>query len=655
MQQTLILLALRPDSAVHPIQALIGDKLGPAFLEPPSFNLDVSFRDSQCCAPLVFVLSPGADPMGELRRLMAKMEMQDRFIALSLGQGQGAKAEKALDTGRLTGAWVVLQNCHLASSWMPRLETIVEGFSLETNNPEFRLWLTAMPSETFPVSILQSAIKMTNEPPKGLKQNLYRAYASFDAEWFQAACPRRPKEFRKLLFGLCFFHALIQERRKYGPLGWNIPYAFSESDREISVSQLEMLLQESDRMPWSALQYTAAEANYGGRVTDTHDRRTLSFALQRFYCEDILSDDYGFSQSGTYFAPPHARIEQYMDYIQSLPMHEHPEVFGLHGNANLAAAIAEVVGLLGAANQLQPRSGSAEGQSPEESAVETAEELLSYLPQLFDVEAVQVKYPVRYDESMNTVLVQELLRFNKLLAVVRKSLEELPRAVRGLIQMTPELEEVGAGLFTNKTPALWLKASYPSLKPLASYIVDLAKRTRAFFGPWVLSGFPTSFWLPGFFFTQSFLTGQLQNYARKKQLAIDTLEWGFTFSTLGGGVIQAPSLDGEVVALEKVDLGCLCYGLFIEGARLDHVLHESLPKVILSDLPVVHLKPQQEGSSCKGKYPCPLYKTSERRGTLSTTGHSTNFVMTLMVPMSATDTEKHWTLRGVAALLQSND
>merc|ERR1719491_2441156 len=186
--------------------------------------------------------------------------MTDKLNAVSLGQGQGKKAAQAVQDGQEYGFWVILQNCHLCPSWMPTLEILVEELTPDKVQDSFRLWLTAMPSPEFPVSVLQNGLKMTNEPPKGLKSNLMRAYLTLDEEWFDETCKKTEAvqhAFRKMLFGLCFFHALMQERSNYGALGWNIPYQFSEPDRQICVAQLHMFLDENAEIPYEALRYTA--------------------------------------------------------------------------------------------------------------------------------------------------------------------------------------------------------------------------------------------------------------------------------------------------------------------------------------------------------------------------------------------------------------
>uniref|UniRef100_A0A8C4YFP6 Uncharacterized protein n=1 Tax=Gopherus evgoodei TaxID=1825980 RepID=A0A8C4YFP6_9SAUR len=624
LQKMIILRCLRSDKMIRCIQPnlilsitiFVTDKLGKKFVEPPPFDLTKSYLDSNSTIPLIFVLSPGADPMSNLLKFANdKNVVGNKFQAISLGQGQGPIATKMIREGMEEGTWVCLQNCHLAVSWMPMLEKICEEFNSDTCHPFFRLWLTSYPSPKFPVTILQNGVKMTNESPTGLRLNLLQSYLSDPVSdpVFFSGCPGKEQTWEKLLFGVCFFHALVQERKKFGPLGWNIPYGFNESDLRISIRQLQLFINEYDHVPFEAISYLTGECNYGGRVTDDWDRRLLMTMLDDFYNPDIIENPrFTFSPSGNYYAPPKGTYEDYIEFIKNLPFSQQPEVFGLHENVDISKDLQQTK-VLFESLILTQGGGTQRGSSGggDSTLYEIADDILIKLPNDFDIETSLHKYPVRYEESMNTVLVQEMERFNNLLRTIRITLINLKKAIKGLVVMDSELEALSGSLLVGKVAENWANRSYPSLKPLGSYILDFLARLK-FLQDWYELGKPSVFWLSGFYFTQAFLTGAMQNYARKYTIPIDLL--GYEFQDTSD---SAPE-DGVYI-----------HGLFLDGA------------------------PKKSDIKKSTAYICPLYKTSERKGTLSTTGHSTNFVIALLL-----ETDKpvqHWIKRGVALLCQLDD
>jgi len=246
-QKALVIKTFREDLAIPAMAEFIRIELGESFTASPAVSMADVYADTDAKTPCVFVLSPGADPTSILLQFAESKNYAKKLKIISLGQGQGARAEHLLQKSVQNGNWVLLQNCHLAKSWMPNLERVVFELSegITETDRHFRLFLTSFPASYFPVSVLQTSIKMTNEPPRGLCANMMRSFdLAMPKDKFEGpATTSLDRARRRVLFSLSFFHAVVQERRKFGPLGWNIRYEFNDSDIVTSISVLEMFLE----------------------------------------------------------------------------------------------------------------------------------------------------------------------------------------------------------------------------------------------------------------------------------------------------------------------------------------------------------------------------------------------------------------------------
>merc|ERR1711871_1928816 len=300
------------------------------------------------------------------------------------------------------------------------------------------------------------------------------------------------------------------------------------------------------------------------------------------------------------------------------------------------------------------KSGGGGGKSAADTVSDIAKDTLDKVPEPFVMWKLQEKYPTDYNNSMNTVLVQECIRFNGLINAIRSTLASVIKGIKGEVVMSAALEQVFNSVFDNMIPSSWLKVSYPSLKKLGGYVQNLLERLE-FLQDWVVNGPPATYWVSGLFFPQAFLTGSKQSYARKYVIPIDTVAFDFEFfdvkKKFPEGEKAAPPADGAYL-----------YGMFLDGARWDWDiwgLADSKPKELLTDVPHMALVPGlikdiNASQAKKELYRTPFYKTSERKGVLSTTGHSTNFVMAVQTPRGK-HTVDYWVKRGTAFLSQTDD
>jgi dynein heavy chain len=668
-QKLCLLRAFREDRALVAAGQFVAASLGPRFTEPPPTNLEKVWAASAPKCPIVCLLSSGADPTKAIEDLAKRKKI--KCFGVSMGQGQEFVARRLVAAAAAEGHWVLLQNAHLGLKYLSEVEQYLAK-QLENCHESFRLWITCEPHPQVPIGLLHVALKVTNEAPVGIRAGLRASYQWITQDTLDAVA--RP-EWRTLLFALCFLHSVIQERRKFGPIGWNVPYEFNTSDLAACVQALqnhvaEMAARRSVAPDWPTLRYMVSSIQYGGKITDDRDRELMDAYAEKYFHEEVLNDGYALfcassasdttttvastkvhsaknvaNTTANYAIPMGTEIDVFRNAIEALPAQDTPELFGLHANADLTFRALQVADVVAVIESTMPKDGStgSGGESREESVDRVVEGLLTKLPAIFkseDTKEALKKLSGGATGPLNIHLRQEIERLNKVIVAVAETLRMLRLAIAGTIAMRDDVLASLEAVYAGRPPAAWLKISWES-PTLGLWFQGLLNRHDQLH-TWLNSGRPKSFWFHGFFNPQGFLTAVKQEVTRKH--AADG--WALDDVVMVSEVTRM--LDPGAVR-EGPTEGVYIHGLFLEGcswnAKDGGKLVDAEHKKLFSPLPVLHITAVQARDKRKtGFFEAPCYKVRRRTGQT----YVCNFML------STQESRTKWILRG-AALLCSID
>ncbi|XP_036073461.1 dynein heavy chain 8, axonemal isoform X5 [Rousettus aegyptiacus] len=538
-----------PDRTVFQARKYIADSLEEKYTEPVILNLEKTWEESDTRTPLICFLSMGSDPTIQIDALAKKLKLECRTI--SMGQGQEVHARKLIQMSMQQGGWVLLQNCHLGLEFMDELlDTII---TTEANDDSFRVWITTEPHDRFPITLLQTSLKFTNEPPQGVRAGLKRTFAGINQDLLDIS---NLPMWKPMLYTVAFLHSTVQERRKFGPLGWNIPYEFNSADFTASVQFIQNHLDECDikkGVSWSTVRYMIGEVQYGGRVTDDFDKRLLNCFARVWFSEKMFEPSFSFYTG--YKIPLCKTLDQYFEYIQSLPSLDNPEVFGLHPNADITYQSNTASAVLETITNIQPKeSGGGVGETREAIVYRLSEDMLNKLPP-----------------------------------------DYIPHE---------NLRDALDNMYDARIPQIWKRVSWDS-STLGFWFTELLER-NAQFSTWIFEGRPNVFWMTGFFNPQGFLTAMRQEVTRAHK------GWALDSVTIHNEVLRQTK---EEITSPPAE-GVYIYGLYMDGAAWDRrngKLTESTPKVLFTQLPVLHIFAINSTAPKDPKlYVCPIYKKPRR-------------------------------------------
>lgn len=506
MHQLLVIQSFRPDRVIAMANQVINNILGSDFLHAAEAEFDLGSiidKEIRASTPILMCSVPGYDASGRVDDLAA--ELNKTITSIAIGSAEGfSQAEKSINSASKSGKWVLLKNVHLAPQWLIQLEKKLH--TLQTH-PTFRLFLTLEIHPKVPVNLLRAGRIFVFEPPPGIRANLLRTFSTIPASRMMKA----PNERSRLYFLLSWFHAIVQERLRYCPLGWSKRYEFNESDLRVACDTLDTWIDTvamgrtnlpPEKVPWDAIGILFGQCIYGGKIDNDFDQRLLTSFLNKLFTSRSFDPEFALvsgvegtegGKSSISIPEGILRRDQFLSWVESLPDRQTPSWLGLPNNAEKVLLTNHGTDLIAKLLKLQLLEDDddipMETQEGNKAKLHSSDGRPAWMRTLLNSATTWLRLIPNSLQTMKRTsenIKEPLYRYferevnmgSKLLNVVRLDLEDVQLICKGEKKQTNHHREIIALLAKGMIPTHWRKYTVPETCTVIQWITDFTDRVK---------------------------------------------------------------------------------------------------------------------------------------------------------------------------------
>ncbi|KAF1768244.1 hypothetical protein GCK72_000056 [Caenorhabditis remanei] len=595
-QKVLFIQAAKPERLYNCLMDFVLKTLNVPSINPPAFELMHIFAESEAQEPILFILADGADPSQELSELATKLQVP--YHSISMGQGQEQAAYEAIREAASKGEWLCLNNLHLMLQAVP---AIFKHLSLTTPHSNFRLWLTTEADARFPSMMLQQSLKITFEPPPGVRNNLLRTYTQIDRNGMKNVVTCQS------IFALAWLHALLQERRTFIPQGWTKFYEFGASDVRVAKSFVEQLTE--NKADWEFVRGILKFVIYGGRIENDFDAKVLDSYLNILFSDAKINGTAGQILVKGIEIPATTNVKDYLAHIsKSIPAVDEPFLFGLPENIKYSWQIVEADRTISSIRTLA-LGDSKNALSDQSDTISQIVSLWKKLCQVDDLPKRELPPSNRSTDPISEVLCLETINALSLIKQLHRSIGNVAKSMKMPSLASSSTQKTIQSLVFQQTPDEWDSLWAGPADP-ADFLNAVVKKTRGTMQLYESSKTSSASLLSSpidfsdLFYPNIFLNALRQMTSRQLKIPLDQL------------ILSSAWTPSQLPAKQCVQV----QGLLLQGATFDSFLRETtVSSAAFTQAPILFLAWTAENSSTISgeQIQVPLYSSSDRADLIS--------------------------------------